>query len=141
MSDQSDNDEIVTVDGKQYSRLMAEQIALDIDMVHAIKPGCWLIWQNSALIVGNVAFLSFALPLTHGYIIDTTDATDTVRRISKAFGSGRFSTNQPSLVRLKLPEQGMRSILRDVRPAHEAAIMSNTTSFTRRRNGWVIATR
>ena len=131
MNDLDESEDIVTTNGKQFSRLMAEQIALDIELVNSIRPSAWAIGDNSALTIGNVVCLSFALPLKHGYLVDATDATGELLSAIESFGVAPHLTEQPELRRVELPEQGRRGLLRQLRAAHESAIKKNLTYFTK----------
>ena len=131
MDEMLDVDDVVTIDGKQYSRSMAEQMVLDIELVDALRPGVWAIGDNSALTIGNVTFLSFALPIHHGYLIDSTDADGDVLSAIEAYGRPAGLTMQPELVRLTLPNHEPREILKTVRAAHESAIRKNLSFFKR----------
>ncbi len=136
MSELPADDEIVTIDGKRYSRLMAEEMARDIELAHSIRPGVWAISDNTSLIIGNVAMLSFCVPIKHGYLVDAEQAASAINDLVDRYGNkGNFS-NQPSFRYLKLPNEGLNRHLDLLRPAHEPLVRTYAGGFHERSRLW-----
>ncbi len=136
MSDLPVNGDIVTIDGKQYNRLMAEEMARDIELAHSIRPGVWAIGMNTSLIVGNMAFLSFGLPIQHGFLIDTTDTSVEIQELVSKYGNDPEFKDAPSLRFLRLPTEGLSHFLNILRPAHEPVVSRYSRGFFTKCQRW-----
>jgi hypothetical protein len=136
MSDLPQNDDIVTIDGKQYSRLMAGEMARDIELAHSIRPGVWAVGDNSSLIIGNIAMLSFREPIQHGYLVDSQDAPPEVQGLLDANGSNPGFKHFPTYRYLKLPKDGLRHSLELLRSAHESVVRQLAADFFTRCQRW-----
>jgi hypothetical protein len=135
MSELPVNDEIVTIDGKQYSRLLAEEMARDIEYVSERRPSAWAITPNSALMVGASAFLSSAVPVRHGYLVDADGTSEEVQSLIAAFQTDFRSTAHEHVRALQLPSEDLLSRLTLLRPAHEAAIQ-HALEYSQKCNYW-----
>jgi 5-methylcytosine-specific restriction enzyme B len=137
MTDQIATDEtIVTIGGKQYNRLLAEEMARDIGLAHTIRPGVWAIGDNSSLLIGNMAMLSFSEPILHGYLVDSQDVSPEAQALIERYGSDPGFKEDKTYRFLKLPNEGLNQSLELLRPTHEAAVKKQAGGFYTRCLRW-----
>src|SRR6478735_7026448 len=121
MSDLAESSTSVKVDGKQYNRALAEEMARDIELLAKITPKSWAIGDNSALYVDLVVALAMAEPVKHAYFIDARAADSDALRLLEQLGTTPQPDQRQDRVGVVLqqwePEQ-----LRTLRTAHEAMI-------------------
>jgi hypothetical protein len=121
MTELSANDEIVTIDGKQYNRLMAEEMARDIELLSTIAPRGWSISDNSSLKIDKPSMLSFAEPIEHGYLFAGEASGEDTSRLVEEYGQAASYSQFPDITRIELPQWDVES-LSLLRPGHERAV-------------------
>src|SRR6478735_1845858 len=121
MSDLAESSTSVKVDGKQYNRALAEEMARDIELLAKITPKSWAIGDNSALYVDLVVALAMAEQVKHAYFIDARAADNDALRLLEQLGT----TPQPDQRQARegiIPPDWELDQLSILRPAHEAMI-------------------
>ncbi len=121
MSELAADDEIVTIDGKQYSRLMAEEMARDIELAHSIRPGVWAITDDrrARLIVGNSLLMQLAVPNKYMYLVDKSRVRDDSKHWVERFGKPAEFAEEPDSYFVNLELQSLHESLPALRDAHE----------------------
>lgn len=136
MSEMSTDSDIVEIDGKRYNRTMAKEMARDIELAHSIRPGVWAITENTSLVIGNVALLSFCEPVKHGYLVDTDLVPPDLIHLTAKYGHNPRFQNEPTCKFLKLPNAAMKKHIDRLRYAHEPLVQKYSEGAHTRSRLW-----
>lgn len=123
-----------------WNRLMVDQMARSIQVMHEILPNAWCIhsWENEPIVaVASMNIGSVGPTVPHGLIVSTVNLDQQQTQLVETYSDNtRVFAERPWAAYLRIPEDHVRRVLVLLGDAHATAVKRLAGQVTSRANRW-----